>query len=250
MSLTRRKLLQVGCGAVLALAGKFAPEPSADPQRSAPRRGLIRHGRADIPQICLTFDDLWDDVLALQLATEFAARQIRVTFFPVGRAIQANMDHPSPNCDHLYRRLFDMGHEFGCHLYTHTDITGKTLRELRWWEVQPWIDAMNHALDMDYQPVALRPPMGIVTNELFQVAEIYDLPIVLWSIPLDDTSCAECADNMLELYATNLRGGEIFLQHTTTHSLEILNHEAMLARLAGLEIVRLSTMLHQRPLIP
>ena len=114
-------------------------------------------------KVALTFDDLYDEAITRLIARYYARREIRVTFFPVGRAILKNLNNPEPGCENLYPRLLDMGHEIGCHLHTHRNPRGLTLEQLEDTEMAPALRSLRRALGRKFQPVALRPPFGIVT---------------------------------------------------------------------------------------
>jgi peptidoglycan/xylan/chitin deacetylase (PgdA/CDA1 family) len=243
MPLTRRKFLTTGVGAALALCLPGWAERAL----AAPRQAItaIFHGRRDVPQVCLTYDDMWDEAVSLKIAEAFAEKDIKVTFFPAGLAIRANINTPTAGHENLYQRIYEMGHEFGCHTYSHIDITDLTARDLVDSQIQTWIEVMNDALGFEYQPVALRPPMGIVTNALFDAAYETDLPIVLWSADMRDSFCApdQCEAELSWRFGVLLKNGEIFLQHTTEGSLAVINQQLELLDEMKLSTVLLSEML-------
>ncbi|TVR21100.1 MAG: polysaccharide deacetylase family protein [Anaerolineaceae bacterium] len=251
MSLTRRQFLGLGAG--LSLGAMLS---SAWPVRAltdvASRRNirLIRRGRADLPQIALTFDDCWFEAETLRIASAFAERDVKVTFFPAGTAIRANIDSPTDGHEDLYPRLYEMGHEFGCHTFTHPDITELTAHRLVWWEIQPWIDVLNEALGFEYQPVSFRPPYGIITDALFDACWQTQLDVVLWSADLNDGVCAAdtCQSymtrRMVDLLENDNGGnGELILQHTTPASVDFVDAQLDIIEAAELEPVLISEML-------
>lgn len=206
---------------------------------------VIRKGREDLPHVSLTFDDCWREDLTLRIALAFAERGQRVTFFPTGLAVRSNIDRPTRGHENLYRQLHEMGHEFGCHTFTHPDITNLTARRLIWWEIQPWIDVMNEALRLEYTPVAFRPPYGIVTNALYDALLKFDMPLVLWSADLGDWSCTsdDCQDRMASRMRRMAENGAILLQHTNTISAEFVQTQLSILDELNLENVLLSQLL-------
>ena len=56
-------------------------------------------------------------------------------------AMWANSERPGGGTGNQTLRLLDLGHAFGCHLFTHTDITEADERRLRWWDVEDGYDA-------------------------------------------------------------------------------------------------------------
>jgi len=245
VTLNRRTFLKLSVGGALALAVPGSRLASAQ-AHGQPQARVIRSGPRDVPQVCLTYDDLWDEAYTLLIAERFARDGLSVTFFPTGSAVQANIERPTAGHEDLYRRVLDMGHEFGCHTFSHPDITDLTAHRLVWWEIQPWLDAMAQALGEPYTPVAFRPPFGIVTDALFHaVNQAGGIPIVLWSTDLRDTLCspANCAAAILPVFERQLRGGEIFLQHTVRASYEVLDAQLALLQDAELTPVPVSEML-------
>lgn len=206
---------------------------------------IIRKGREDLNQVSLTFDDCWYEDLTLTIAEKFAERGQKITFFPAGLAIRANIDRPTAGYENLYPRLYEMGHEFGCHTFTHPDITDLTARRLMWWEIQPWIDVLNEALGFEYTPVAFRPPFGIVTDALYEALVRFDMPLVLWSADVGDFSCTPeyCQDTMTTRFSEVIENGALLLQHTTAPSAEFVNTQLDMLDEAGLKNVLLSEML-------
>jgi len=206
---------------------------------------VINKGREDLNQISLTFDDCWYENLTLTIAEKFAERGQKVTFFPAGLAIRANIDRPTDGHENLYTRLYEMGHEFGCHTFTHPDITDLTARRLMWWEIQPWIDVLNEALGFEYTPVAFRPPFGIVTDALYEALVRFDMPLVLWSADVGDFSCTPdyCQEQLTTRFTDVIENGALLLQHTTAPSAEFVETQLDLLEEAGLQNVLLSEML-------
>lgn len=242
---TRRQFLAgLGAGGMSLITPKYLHDLAKGANLGRIIR-VINRGRDDLPQVSLTFDDCWYEDLTLQIATAFAERGQKITFFPAGLAIRANIDRPTEGHENLYTQLYEMGHEFGCHTFTHPDITDLTARRLIWWEIQPWIDVLNEALGFEYAPVAFRPPYGIVTDALYDALVRFDMPLVLWSADVGDFSCAPayCQDELttrLNRVATN---GAILLQHTTAPSAEFVNTQLDILAELGLENVLLSEML-------
>jgi len=206
---------------------------------------VINKGREDLNQISLTFDDCWYENLTLTIAEKFAERGQKVTFFPAGLAIRANIDRPTDGHENLYTRLYEMGHEFGCHTFTHPDITDLTARRLMWWEIQPWIEVLNEALGFEYTPVAFRPPFGIVTDALYEALVRFDMPLVLWSADVGDFSCTPdyCQEQLTTRFTDVIENGALLLQHTTAPSAEFVETQLDLLEEAGLQNVLLSEML-------
>lgn len=245
--ISRRQLLRGGAALSLAaLFGDAAQETAASGAR------VIRQVQTNARKICLTFDDLWSEYYALRIGREYYKRNIRLTFFPVGRAVLNNLERPNPGYENLYPRLRDMGHEFGCHLFTHRVIRDFSLQQLIDEEMIPTLYEMRRALGANFQPVGIRPPYGHLTEAMAQLAARYDIPLILWSLDSQDAICTKqnedkncecqsqplfassagawgpappdgvcvdvdctetCVNAILKNYATYLRPGTIILHH-------------------------------------
>lgn len=243
MAITRRDFLRLSTAALLASAAASLRAQDVKPLAAQ----LIRRGRTDLPHVSLTYDDCWDEAATLALAEAAAERDLSLTFFPAGLAIRANLERPTEGHEDLYRRIFDLGHEFGCHLWSHADISEMDRRTLVGWEIFPWLEALEEALGEPYTPVGIRPPFGITTDALFQAAWRYEQPIILWGGDLKDSFCAPqtCASEVLSRFEKLMKPGEIFLQHSNAAALEILDDQLSLLAEAGLTHVPLSQMLEE-----
>ncbi len=85
--------------------------------------GRIKGSDLSIKTVCLTFDDGPGDTMSaegagprtLQLAQFLADRNIRATFFMIGKFVEQHRD--------IVRRVSDLGHLIGNHTYDHMDLT-------------------------------------------------------------------------------------------------------------------------------
>ncbi len=284
--ISRRQFLRLGAGmAAGALLGGAAVTNALSGDRAqsstTPTARVIRRVHTSARKVCLTFDDLWSEFYTLKIGREYHKRGIPLTLFPIGYAIQNNLNRPHAGYENLYPRLRDMGHEFGCHLHTHRDITGFSVQQLIDEELEPALQVMRQALGSGYRPVGIRPPYGIVTDELRELSNRYHMPLILWELDSRDAICARaCADRcegkdqtLLELYShlygpetpetlcskancaahcvdaimTNyesyLRTGSIALNHTIRSSFEAIPRLHGLLRDWNLQPIRLSELL-------
>ncbi len=190
---SRRSFLRLGAGMTAgALAGALPAWADNGTREQASGGGgarVIRHVKTSTRKICLTFDDMWSEYYTLRIGREFQRRGVQVTFFPVGLAVLNNLERPNPGYRNLYPRLRDMGHEFGCHLFTHRDFKTFDLRQLINEEMAPSLHTMRRALGPRFQPVGIRPPFGIVTDALKEMASLYDIPLILWGLDSQDAIC-------------------------------------------------------------
>lgn len=128
------------------------------------------------PLVAMTFDDGPHHRLTPQLLDMLRARNIRATFYLVGRRVAMYPD--------LTRRIAAEGHEIGNHTWNHPRLTSlgnaALLREL---------DRTSAAIEgvVGHQPITMRPPYGLLSPR--QRALIYAerrLPTVLWSVDPED----------------------------------------------------------------
>ena len=187
--LSRRQFLRQTLTAAAGAALGFSP-PVASANGAPLIRSLPKAGR----RVSLTYDDLWNEIYTFRIARACHQRGLRVTLFPAGRAVWNNLKRPKPKHENMYARMRDMGHEIGCHLYTHDDIREYSLEQLIEEEMEPSLAAMRRALGADFMPVALRPPYGHMTDAVRELAALYDIPLALWSVDTRDAWCTATLD--------------------------------------------------------
>ncbi len=276
-TITRRQFLQWGAGASLAtVLGLKAHSSDASDVL------VIRQVRTEQRKVCLTYDDLWSEYYTLRIGREYQRRNVRLTLFPAGRAVLNNLERPNPGYENLYPRLRDMGHEFGCHLFTHRVITDMSLQQLIDEEMEPTLRVMRRALGSQFRPIGIRPPYGHVTDALKELSARYSMPLILWGLDSQDAICAKrnedktcecksqasydsyarvwgpnlkdgvcaeqqcpevCVDTILKNYRGYLRPGTIILHHTVKSALLAIEPSLNLLRNWNMQPVRLSELL-------
>jgi len=184
--ISRRQLLRLGAGA--ALGAVFGLNQDATSANSA---RIIRHVPTNARKVCLTYDDLWSEYYTLRIAREYSRRHVGLTLFPAGIAVLNNLRRPNAGYENLYPRLRDMGHEFGCHLFTHREINDFSLQQLIDEEMEPTLDVMRRALGPGFRPVGIRPPYGRVTEALKELSLRYGIPLILWGLDSQDAICTK-----------------------------------------------------------
>lgn len=188
----RQFLRQVGIlGAGAALGSGLLADPGRSLANGAePIRTVAAAGR----KVCLTYDDLWNEYYTLRIARFYHERDIRVAFFPIGRAIANNLKRPHSDHENLYPRLRDMAHEIGCHLYTHRNHRRFGLQQLIDEEMEPTLAAMRQALGSDFMPIGIRPPFGIMTDAIRELSALYGIPLIMWGVDSQDALCTARTD--------------------------------------------------------
>lgn len=195
---SRRRVLQMGLAAAGSLLNSGLPllahTDGAGERFSGGAGTVIKGVRTNARRVCITIDDLWSEYYTLRICREFHRRNIRLTLFPIGHAVNNNLDRPTPGHENLYPRLRDMGHEFGCHLYTHRVIKEFSVEKLIEEEMEPSLRVMRRALGANFKPVGIRPPYGHVTKAVKELSRRYYTPLVLWGLDSQDAICTQQKD--------------------------------------------------------
>ena len=276
-SISRRQFLKGGAGLALGvISGLSGAGASANSAR------VIRHVYTNERKICLSYDDLWSESYTLSIAREYYKRNVKLTFFPAGHAVRNNVDRPYRGYENLYPRLRDMGHEFGCHLFTHRVVSNYSLQQLIDEEMEPCLYYLRRALGSGFQPIGLRPPYGLVTDALKELATQYGMPLILWGLDSQDAICAQrmedkqcecaaqasfetyasilgpdlqhsicseqqctenCVDAILNAYTSYLRPGTIILHHALKSSLHAVEPTLRLLRAWNMQPVSFTELL-------
>ena len=196
--ISRRRVLQMGLAAAGSLLNSGLPlsahTDGEGEQFSGGAGSVIKGVRTNMRRICITIDDLWSEYYTLKICREFHRRSIRLTLFPIGHAVYNNLERPTPGHENLYPRLRDMGHEFGCHLYTHRVIKEFSVEQLIDEEMEPAMRVMRRALGANFTPVGIRPPYGHLTDALKELSWRYYTPLILWGLDSQDAICTQQKD--------------------------------------------------------
>jgi len=128
------------------------------------------------PVVAMTFDDGPHESLTPQLLDILAARDIRATFYVVGRRV--NM-YPR-----LTERIAAEGHEIGNHSWSHPRLTSLGNQGLMR-ELDNTSMAIQQAVGRP--PVTMRPPYGLLSSrQRNMISEERYMPTILWSVDPQD----------------------------------------------------------------
>ena len=180
---------------------------------------LIRNGPADKPRVAVTIDDLWTpaqaDMLA-QVLDAAKARNLKMTFFPTGGAIQ---DHLAAGKQDIWKRVLAEGHEIGNHTYTHSQLPRLSDDQIRF-EVNHTQELLDQALgsSYSYKMRLLRPPGGAGGSgngdaRVLGILGALGYSMAMWSI---DSAYTSGNASYAAKIGSQARNGSIVLTHFAT----------------------------------
>jgi peptidoglycan-N-acetylglucosamine deacetylase len=236
MAVTRRDFLKLALGT----AGWALLQPTASPAAAAATSLFDKSGCGQ-PCVALTLDDMWDYSMLAAFEELLAAHpQVRITFFPVGKAILA-ATAADPN---IWKRLARQGHEIGYHTFDHRRPNEVSAAEYLL-DYQYWQYALRQALGY-LPPVRFgRPPYGILSDSFYRLCAAQQLVIAMWCRSWPRRLPAE------HPAVTGLAQGDIVLLHGNNYDFD--NLERALALLAerswtAVSLTQLHALHHNQPL--
>ena len=149
--------------------------------------------------IALTFDDGPSGRYTQALLDGLKLRGAKATFLLCGYRME---QYPE-----LTRRIFDEGHEIGYHGFSHDSMQRMSRRQIG----QELIDS-RALLPEGCDPVWFRPPGGVVTDGVRQVAQARQLALLSWSVDPMDWKVKSTA-TIEQTVLKNVRDGDIILLH-------------------------------------
>ena len=154
--------------------------------------------------VALTFDDGPSGRYTRQLLDGLYDRGAKATFFLCGYRMK---DYPD-----ITQRIFEEGHEIGCHGYSHDPMQTMSRRDIAA-EIVDMTALLPEGCIVRY----LRPPCGFVSDGIRQVAEARQMAILSWSVDPRDWETHDAA--AIEKAALkNIKDGDIVLLHDMSTS--------------------------------
>ena len=154
--------------------------------------------------VALTFDDGPSGIYTERLLDGLAIRGAKCTFLLCGYRME---QYPE-----LTQRIFNEGHEIGYHGYSHDSMESMSRRSI----AQELIDSQA-LLPEDCDPVFFRPPGGLVSDAVRQVAEARQLTLLSWSVDPKDWALKSSAA-IATAVLSRVRDGDIILLHDMKNS--------------------------------
>lgn len=132
--------------------------------------------KIDRPVLAMTFDDGPHPSLTPKLLDLLKERNVKATFFLVGRNIKAYPD--------IVRRIIAEGHEIGNHTWTHASLTTRSDSQIRD-ELKKSDDALMEVAG--YKTHLIRPPYGAINTRIKELMfSEFGLTTIMWSVDPQD----------------------------------------------------------------
>lgn len=171
--ISRRDFLKLtGMGLAALALGRWT-----SPALAAPDPPVVHHGPREAPLAAITFDDcyLLQELHRLESALG-AYPALRLTFFPVGEALQKTAQRDPE----LWPRLLAAGHEFGYHSFDHRSPSEMSIADMRD-DYARWLEALQRATRAEPTVRFARPPFGNRSYSFLQMCVERGLTVAMWS---------------------------------------------------------------------
>lgn len=170
---------------------------------TVPMAKVYYHYKTIEPYLAITFDDGPNKIQTIKVLDILSKYEIKATFFVIGENVDYQRD--------ILRKVYKQGHEIGNHFYTHDNINELTKEQIKENIVK------NNKLIKEvtgYTPTIVRPPYGIVNDDLKEVCAELNMKIILWTADKDSkdwdgTKDSEIINNLTK----KVSNGDIFLFH-------------------------------------
>ena len=156
-------------------------------------------------QLALTYDDGPNDPHTLRLLEVLAKRQVRATFFLIGRYVRQRPD--------IVRELVSAGHAVGNHTFNHPLLIFRSASA-----IQAELADCDKALRDAAPGISnlFRPPFGGRRPAVFQLARKMGLQPVMWNVTGYDWK-APSVEHIEAKVTRQVRGGDVILLHDGGH---------------------------------
>ena len=159
---------------------------------------------AESKYVALTFDDGPSGKYTRRLLEGLWERDAHATFFLCGYRMEQYPD--------LVQQILEEGHEIGCHGFSHSSMKPMSRRD-----ICAEITSMQELLPEDCGTRFFRPPGGIITDGVRQVAEARLQAILSWTVDPKDWAVKDAAA-VERMVLKNVKDGDIILLHDMTDS--------------------------------
>lgn len=157
-------------------------------------------------EIALTFDDGPNDPYTFQLLEILEKRNIRATFFMIGKYVDLRPD--------IARTVAEAGHSVGNHTYTHPNLIFQTGWQLRD-EIARCDRALNDAIG-ERRTKLFRPPFGGRRPATLRTIRAMGFTPIMWNVTGFDWD-AKSSATIEQKVTRRIRGGNVVLLHDGGH---------------------------------
>ena len=195
------------------------------------------HYQTIAPYLSITFDDGPNRLQTPKVLKILKKYNIKATFFVIGENVEYQKD--------ILRKVYKEGHEIGNHFYTHDNINKLTKAQIRENIV------LNNELiykTIGVRPKLVRPPYGIVNDNLKAVCGELNMSIIIWTDDKDSKDWALTKDSeIINNLTKKVKNGDIFLFHDSnkkfTNTLSAIDVIIPTLQKKGYKWVSVSTLL-------
>ena len=195
------------------------------------------HYQTIAPYLSITFDDGPNRIQTPKVLKILKKYNIKATFFVIGENVEYQKD--------ILRKVYKEGHEIGNHFYTHDNINKLTKAQIRKNIV------LNNELiykTIGVRPKLVRPPYGIVNDNLKAVCGELNMSIIIWTDDKDSKDWALTKDSeIINNLTKKVKNGDIFLFHDSnkkfTNTLSAIDVIIPALQKKGYKFVSVSTLL-------
>ena len=192
---------------------------------SSNKASVYYHFKTIEPYLSLTFDDGPNKIQTPKVLKILKQHNIKATFFVIGENIEYQKD--------ILKMVNEQGHEIGNHFYTHDNINKLTKEEIKANIIK------NNELIYSVikkKPKVVRPPYGIVTDDLKEVCGELGMSIILWTDDKDSKDWELTKDSdIINNLTKKVSNGDIFLFHDSnkkfTNTLSAINDNNILSEI-------------------
>jgi len=184
-------------------------------------------------KVALTFDDV-PNAHTRKILRILRANKIKATFFLVGYQV-----HDNPE---IAREIIEYGHEIGNHSYTHRWNGESTVEDL----LKDIDKAEKCILEVTGRlPLYLRPPGGLIDENIKKACGLSGYGIVLWTVDSRDWFYPDDRETILDNVFNQVKPGSIILFHSLPQTVDVLPEVIETLKNQGYQIGSVSSILNQ-----
>jgi peptidoglycan-N-acetylglucosamine deacetylase len=159
------------------------------------------HGFAKTKSVALTFDDGPDAELTPKLLDVLKEQDVKASFFLLGNRIDSAPE--------VVKRAYSEGHLILSHTYSHPQLDKTSDEDIKK-EMQQTEDKIYSLIGK--RPALMRPPFGLVNQNVINIMKSMDYKVVAWSLDSLDWQSMN-KDKIIERVMNNVNYNDVILTH-------------------------------------